>query len=713
MENIDIRIHKHFWDALEKQSDNVQLSVLKAANLLQRDQNNPSIHKENINVNGKKGWGAFRAKEANGVRVIYLWLENNSLVLYDILDDHQYDTFQKNTSNKAFWDLKDGYSGSENTNELEIAYPEESSDEEEKAEPLLFSDLSESKLRQLGMDQRLTGFTKKLRNEADFDYYSEIYPGQLFAALELLREGNTFEDVLSQIEPHTPEKPETEPVQLDIFNLENNRYEEALKADPLDRWRIYLYPEQQKAVRMNFNGPAKITGGAGTGKTVVCMHRANWLAQKCISKPNRIFFTTFSRNLAEDISENLSLLCDPNIRPRILVQNLDAWAWEYYRTHVSDPRLLVFDEELEKRWKEAYENRNPEVLLPLDFYKDEWERVLIRSENFTESGYRRASRSGRGNSLRDYSKSQVWPVFEAFLRICERDRVIDSARMMIETRKMIEESGTAPLYTSIIADEVQDFGPSALRLLRTMAGEPHRNDLFLAGDAHQRIFQYATSLTAFGINVRGRSKKLRTNYRTPGLIYEAAYGILRDIPIDDLTDNKELFDGHRSLYRGKEGPVIRAFSSFDEEMDFIVQRINELNTAGNEGDRADLRDICLVARTDRKLKSYMDALKKRGFETHKLEKTKDDRAIPGIRIASMQRVKGLEFNHMIIAGMDKNSMPYHYLLRPELNLDPMQRAEIEISERCLLYVAMTRAKISTTITSPDTISGYLQITDNA
>ena len=266
----------------------------------------------------------------------------------------------------------------------------------------------------------------------------------------------------------------------------------------------------------------------------------------------------------------------------------------------------------------------------------------------------------------------------------------DVETAMYECRKILENKKLTGQYTSIIVDEGQDLSPSAYRLLRSLAGDEHRNDIFIVGDSHQRIYRNKAVLSKCGINVRGRSSYLRINYRTTEEIRKFAFGLLNGVSFDDLDDDYDNGKGCQSLTHGDK-PEIKEFATPEEELDYLVSRIHELETAGIEQ-----KNICIVARTHKLLDSYIAGLQRAGIKSFEIKANKtDDRTFEGVRIATMHRVKGLEFDYVFAVAVNKKVLPFG--TRADFE-DDISLEEFRTGEKCLLYVALTRARKSACVT---------------
>lgn len=483
-----------------------------------------------------------------------------------------------------------------------------------------------------------------------------------------------------------------------IDNEEKAEELNKIMAGPLEDWRIFLHPKQLKIATSNFNGPAKILGGAGTGKTVVAMHRAKWLAEK-LEPGEKILFTTFSASLADDIQANLNLLCQDKIAARIEVINLDKWIHQFYTKYGSGEKI-IYGDEVKLLWKQALEIISPDNEFSLDFYESEFEKVVLANEISEFSEYRNIRRIGRGIGLNRVQKYSVWQVIEQFRALCRENRVIDGSSLTLQVKNMIQKDSLAMPYKSVIVDEAQDFGDAAFRLIRAIAGAEHENDIFIVGDAHQRIYGKKVILKNCGINTIGRSGTLKINYRTTEEIRKFSSSLISDTPADDLDEGLEDSSGYISVAHGKD-PVILNFKTKTEEYEQILSMISTWII-----DKVPLDSICLVTRLKKQMEQLTDFLTNNDLLTYEIKaQKKEDRSIPGIRISTMHRVKGLEFDCMIISDVNSGLVPLDSLIKSAS--DPLMEKELEESERLLLYVAATRAKKELCLLSCGTPSKFL------
>jgi len=446
---------------------------------------------------------------------------------------------------------------------------------------------------------------------------------------------------------------------------------------PLEKWRVFLHPSQDRLVGKMFNGAARVTGGAGTGKTVVAMHRARHLAKTlCTGPADKVLFTTFTANLAQNVEQNLATLCEKE-KQKIEVVHLHAWAVRFMRD-----QGVAFDvadfEHVDKCWEEALLAAE-ELDFDIAFLRQEWERVIEASNIETEAAYLKVPRIGRGRTLSRPQRSRVWKIFEKFKIALRNFGKSDWNTVIRQTRRFLEGKKPKLPYRAVVVDEAQDFHSEEWKLIRALV-PASTNDLFIVGDAHQRIYGHKVALRNCGINIQGRSSKLRINYRTTEQIRAWAMAMLHGVEIDDLDGERDDETGYKSLLSGPP-PEVRRLASRSEEQKFLAGRIKELLN-----DRSP-EEICLVARTSKMLRDdYQPMLNGLGIRHCLLDKNREG---PGVRLATMHRVKGLEFRVMVLAGINGQVMP---LQLSSVENDPTSKSDHEERERSLLFVAATRAR---------------------
>lgn len=571
----------------------------------------------------------------------------------------------------------------------------------------LFSNATDEDLLTLGVPSAQLAFIRSLADARAFYQAEEAMPHDAYENLSWLVEGFPMEEVLelaakeqSTVTDQTSLSDALDvPATLKSFVVVEGEDElRRIMAEPLEKWRVFLHPTQRKIVRKEYSGSARVLGGAGTGKTVVAMHRAKFLAGKC-EGPQRILLTTFTANLAADIRENLRKICTVEELRRMEVIHLDAWVNQFLKDSGFSAQI-AYDDVIKPLWERAVLMANNDLPYEASFYEEEWNRIAIAQEALTLEKYVKATRNGRGTRLDRKKRMQVWKVFENYQNLMKENQVRDINTAMYESTKLLQSTGKSPRYANIIVDEGQDFGDNAYRLLRALAGEEHENDIFIVGDSHQRIYRNRPVLSRCGIKVRGRSSILRINYRTTEETRKAAFALLNGISFDDLDEGIDLGDKCRSLTHGQK-PIIENFGDANKELEFILGEVKRLQDSGIA-----LDDICIVARTKKLVDDYIAQLTKAGIRSYAIKRNKaDDRSLDGLRVATMHRVKGLEFKYVFIAAVNNRIVP---LLSAINKKDAVSEAESITAEKSLLYVAMTRAQKGVYITSYGRKSEFLR-----
>ncbi|WP_029202009.1 UvrD-helicase domain-containing protein [Oribacterium sp. NK2B42] len=555
----------------------------------------------------------------------------------------------------------------------------------------IFSVIDDQSLLKLGVPESIIAYVKDIPSKEIFYQSKGTLPQDAFENLSWYLEGIPINEIIDMVESNRDsaktagtisealEQPET----LKSFVVVEGEEElKQIMAAPLEKWRVFLHPTQRRIVKKDFSGPARVLGGAGTGKTVVAMHRAKYLASLCEGR-ERILFTTYTANLAQDIKENLRKICSVDEMRHIEVINFDAWVKSFLNEngYTSD---IKYGDDIKKLWDEAVQSADPSLDFDEDFYIEEWNRIVEAQETFTLPDYIRAPRNGRGTRLDRKKRIQIWKVFESYMNLMKENQVHDVNYAMYECGKLVDKMTKDARYKHIIVDEGQDLSPNALRLMRTMMGEEHQNDIFIVGDAHQRIYENHATLSACGINIRGRSSILKINYRTTDEIRKYAFALLNGISFDDLDDSTDDSGRCQSLTHGDK-PEIHEFKDASEELAFIDCEIKRLKESG-----VSLKDICITARTNTLVNSYQAELTNLGYRVFEIKRNKiDDRIQDGLRVATMHRVKGLEFQYVFVVAVNDRTVPLKSAIR---HTDKVSEQESITSEKCLLYVALTRAQ---------------------
>ena len=584
-----------------------------------------------------------------------------------------------------------------------------------QAPAALFAAISDDELTRLGVPPALLPSLRAVRQENDLAALLEWLPPECVDSLILLADGHSLAEVLAELERE--KAAEVDPTDVDtalarmdsqaeFIVFTDDEALEAMLSAPMETWRVFLHPSQRRLVEHHWSGPVRVLGGAGTGKTVAAIHRARWLAQQILKGPeastsDRVLFTTYTRNLATDIRSNLAKICTPQELQRIEVTHLDAWVGSYLRSQ--GLKMRQFDNEARKAaWDVAWLLAEPELNLDRSFYEEEWRDVVLPQGCTTIDVYLSAKRVGRGTRLNRQKRVKIWPVFDAFRSELRQRGLWEPEEAKQAAADRLTASGQPARYCAVIVDEAQDLDAAGFRLIRALAGPEHANDLFIVGDSHQRIYGRPLVLSQCGINVRGRSRKLRINYRTTEETRAWATAVLAGVPFDDLDGGTDASSDYRSLMHG-DPPLIQGFHDPAEEQRYLVELIRSFQGSGQS-----LASTCVTARSNDAVRALAERFEAAGIATRVITAEEaDDPSATALRLATMHRVKGLEFDHMLIPGLNAGVLPDRRVL--ERCADQVSKDAFEQQERSLLHVAATRARKRLVVTYCGEPSALLQL----
>lgn len=477
-------------------------------------------------------------------------------------------------------------------------------------------------------------------------------------------------------------------------------------------WRVYLHPDQRRFVDGDYTGSFRITGAAGTGKTVVLLHRAGRLHR---AHPTaRIVLTTFTRTLAQGLKDSLREL-DPTVvlakelgDPGIYIGGIDQIASRVLTRYadalggsegaagpvvrVLGPRSATVGTvtRADREWALASElaaaDLPAELASPM-FLSAEYSTVVLPNVITDRAGYRKVRRPGRGVALNRARRDAVWNVIEAYRAAASANGSTDFDEKAMIAAAALDDFGR--LADHVLVDEAQDLSPSRLLLVRALV-QPSRNDLFIAEDSHQRIYGQKISLKQYGINiVGGASRRLTLNYRTTAENLRYALGILEGSDYSDLGGVNDPTTGYRSARSGPD-PMLQPVDSLPDQ----YQAVGELLSSwlGEKG--LDAASVGLLVPTRDDGERLVRALGDLGVDVQFIDK--DTTAKPGRpQVMTMHRSKGMEFTRAVLVGVNDSAMPRSYIADKQPEED---RADILQRDRSLLYVAATRARDALVVT---------------
>ncbi|MEV0592993.1 UvrD-helicase domain-containing protein [Nonomuraea cavernae] len=564
-----------------------------------------------------------------------------------------------------------------------------------EAPSLLFAPHSDTVLRDLGIDDQVLRAVRTIIDQPQLNAFASLLPEDQFEVLQFLAEGfspqEVYQQVVAERRPADAFADADRSLERAIINT-TTRITLVSSADeltdvlskPFAAWRVFLHPSQRRvAYRPSYNGPAQVTGGPGTGKTVVALHRVKHLLTR--SPGSRILLTTYTTALAAALRENLQLLLDDEKQlARVDVTTVNAYAYRIVRALTGRTPKMIGDADERQMWRRVIKRLD----LPWteQFLHQEYRHVVLAQRITSRTEYLQAPRRGRGTAIGPRQREQVWDAVEAFTAELRGGGVSTHLQLCAEATRLLGGSDLRRHgFDHVIVDEAQDLHPAQWRVLRAAVLDGP-DDLFITGDPHQRIYDSKVSLGSLGISVAGRSGRLRINYRSTAEILIWSTGLLDGSLVEDLGgQGNESLSGYRSLLHGKR-PRTAGFPGEQAEVAAVVERVREWLGQGVRPS-----EIAVCTRFNILLNKVHDRLVAEGGIPAVKVKDQPAANAEGIRLATMHAMKGLEFRCVAVVGVTASAVPFAKEITPA-EVDRLQHESDILRERCVLFVACTRAR---------------------
>ena len=547
---------------------------------------------------------------------------------------------------------------------------------------------SDEELLKIGVPESLLLLVRSINNLKDLEINEEHLPQDVFENLFYLSDGININSLIAEIESGKIAAANIDEQQKSINNkrcfveVDDSLMEELINGD-LNKWQIFLHPSQRKIVESEFKGSVKVTGGAGTGKTVVALHRLKYLTQKPnLIDSRKVVFTTFTNALTINLNQLAKKLHIDSSTFQIV--NIDSLLKELALSNkiiTTTTRILdMFNSKSSKDvWEEILEKNLSEF--EIAFLIGEHQNVILYNDVKTIEEYLSTSRIGRGKPITRKQKMDIWNLVGKYNQYKTDNNLVDRLELFNSVSTFFKEKEIKP-FKNVIADEVQDLSNVELRFLRSIVEEKD-NDLFLVGDPYQKIYARKINFSGAGISVRGnRSKQLRINYRTSEEIKRLAISTVKGLQYDDFDGQEESLNGYLSLFHGQK-PTYEIFRTKTDEIEFIINQIKELKAGG-----LNYSDIAIGFRTK-------EALKEVKTNLHKIKIPYNDNTSSatndsgGVVLSTFHGLKGLEYKAVFLADVNNRTCPLYFSGFNEL--ENAEKIEFENGEKSLIYVAMTRA----------------------
>ena len=441
---------------------------------------------------------------------------------------------------------------------------------------------------------------------------------------------------------------------------------------------MFLHPAQRALVERDFAGPVRVVGSAGTGKTIVALHRVVRILRT--DPAARVLLTTFSEPLAMALKRKLGILLtdNPRLGERVVVSSFEQAASELHALMTGRKAYLLSREKLRGLLRDLAA-KTGSGRYPIRFLLSEWEHVIDAWQIDSAEAYALVPRMGRKNRLGAKQREELWTIFADLRGQIRAKALMTSADLFTAVMQHFDARDEKP-YSHVVVDEAQDLGVAELRFLKAIV--PDRPDaLFFAGDIGQRIFQQPFSWKGLGIDVRGRSFTLKVNYRTSHQIRRMADGLLPD-NVRDVDGEEDQRKGTVSVFDGVE-PIVVIAPTVDEE---IISAAAFLKSLINTGIAPS--EIGIFCRSNEQMARAAKVAEAAGVLT--ASATLATPSSEAVLMGTMHLAKGLEFRAVVLIACDEGILPLD--ARVADVADEFELDEVVATERQLLYVAATRAR---------------------
>lgn len=686
---MEFRIADTFQESLGNLTNQEQKAVKTTAFDLQVDPSRPGMKFHRIDGSRDKHFWSVRVNR--DLRIVVHKTSDSFLLCYV---DHHDDAYAWAERRKIERHPKTGAAQIVEVREKTVEVPVYVAPEEaltaQSASPLL-EDVDEDELLSHGVPEEWLDDVRGATEDTILDIVDHL-PAEAAEAVLDFAVGETPQPVTTGVNDEDPfEHPDA---QRRFRTIEDRDELERALEFPWDKWSVFLHPAQRSIVTNEYGGPARVAGSAGTGKTVVALHRAVHLLEEHLDA--RVLLTTISDPLARLLDDKLRTLISnrPRLAERIDIRALDATARRLHRVAMGKDMDLASPDDIDRIIGDLAESSD-DYDVSREFLLAEWRQVIDPWQLNTWEAYRDVPRVGRGTRLPKERRKVLWEFFEE-TRSSLQEQGLATQASMYDSLLSYYTDHSSP-YDFVVVDEAQDLSVAQLRFLAALAGE-RPDGLFFAGDLGQRIFQPPFSWKRLGVDVRGRSFTLRINYRTSHQIRRHADRLL-DPEIADVDGIVEDRRGTRSVFNGPD-PRVRLSENPESEVEEVASWLSGLQKEGLEP-----KEIGVFVRSNSELARAREAVETAGIPYHVL----DEDSLPQegrLSLSTMHLAKGLEFRAVAVMACDDTVVPRQARIENVGDISDLEEAYD--TERNLLYVACTRARDHLLVTGVEPGSEFLE-----
>ncbi len=679
--NIQLFIHDSFFDAFSVLPKQIQKRTRELLKKFKENPESSAINYEKISTFKDQSLRTVRVSDKyraivkapeNGSGFHLLWVDNHD----EAMDWAKNKQFEWNQATQGFQLFEEpDYAA------VTVSSPSETNKS-------LFGHLSNEELLAIGTPELMLNLVRSFVTPEDLSKSKEKLPVDLYEYLYYLSEGIPLEEILEDINAgKTDENPmqSYNALKHTFIVTDDTQLEEILNGS-FEKWKIFLHPSQRNLAYRDYNGPVKVTGGAGTGKTVCALHRVKFLVDKVGIFNPPVLFTTYTKSLTNYLRDTIQSLGVTD--EQVEITNIDKLIVDLANNtqyKIFDTKVGYLTAEQEKKlWSQAIDK------IPTrfneEFFYAEFNEVIVPSGVDSLENYHTASRVGRTTRIGRKDKEEIWQVVNEFQH--QKAGNYSKIELCMLLSNFFEKQKIKP-FSFVVCDEIQDFSNPELKLLRSLV-EEKENDLFLVGDPFQNIYKKAQNFSKSAISVKGRrSKRLKINYRTTEEIKHLAMEVVAEVSVEDFDGNPENMKGYLSLMHGDE-PGYITFNTPEEEDQFIIDKLNQFII----NDLINPNEICICARTNCGLDETKKLLNTTGIKYSDISSLKH--AANAVNVSTFHNMKGHEFKIVFVRGMSEDSVPYKHSQYEYLT--DRERQQYDQQERSLYYVVFSRAIQSIFIT---------------
>jgi superfamily I DNA/RNA helicase/mRNA-degrading endonuclease RelE of RelBE toxin-antitoxin system len=690
--NIQLFIHDSFFDAFSVLPKQIQK---RTRELLKKFKENPESSAINYEkISSFKDQSLRTVRVSDKYRAIVKAPENGSGFHLLWVDNH--DEAMNWAKNKLFeWNhATQGFQLFEEPDYAAVTVPSAS-----ETNVSLFGHLSDEELLAIGTPSQMLNLVRSFVSHEDLSRSKDKLPVDLYEYLYYLSEGIPLEEILEDINAG---KADENPMQSynalkhTFIVTDDNQLEEILNGS-FEKWKIFLHPSQRNLAYRNYNGPVKVTGGAGTGKTVCALHRVKYLVDKVGVFNPPVLFTTYTKSLTNYLRETIQSLGVTD--EQVEITNIDKLILDLANNKqysIFETKVGYLTAEQEKKlWAKAIDK--VPTRFDEEFFYAEFNEVIVPLGIESPEAYHTASRISRTTRIGRKDKEEIWQVVTEFQH--QKAGNFSKIELCMLLSNFFEKQKIKP-FSHVVCDEIQDFSNPELKLLRSLVDEKE-NDLFLVGDPFQNIYKKTQNFSKSGISVKGRrSRKLKINYRTTEEIKHLAMKVVSEVPVDDFDGNPENMKGYLSLMHGNE-PGYLTFNTPEEEDRFMLDQLNQFII----NDLINPNEICICARTNYGLDEIKKVLNTAGFKYSDVGSLRH--TATAINVSTFHNMKGHEFKIVLVRGMSEDKVPYKHGQYDQLS--ERERLQYDQQERALYYVVFSRAIQSLIISGIGEKSSWLKL----